>query len=254
MAKVMLQPPSEYEGEAGTAVAGRVVLMRRTQVQSKSSTSGKGGGRKGKAASTASGSIEKCEVHLLGGTGMSDVVFLEAWGPDAASLAAVAVRGRLVTIANPRVMDQRPKYSTSPLRYFLRVKGVLNLTGTRIAEMTDPCEPWSVIPTHHPFVDVCDLDRVDDTVTICLLAVIVKQPGQVERTTTYGTACVCNAMVRQQDCTIGCAFWRDHAAQLAAFEQGAYVAMYQVRVLKKADGEWELRATESTTIEACLTT
>ena len=91
-------------------------------------------------------------------------------------------------------------------------------------------------PQHHPFVDVCDLDRVDDTVTICLLAVVVKQPGQVERTTTYGTACVCNAMVRQQDCTIGCAFWRDHAAQLAAFEEGAYVAMYQVRVLKKADG------------------
>ena len=253
MARVMLLPPSEYEGEMGTAVAGRVVLMRRTQVSPKGSPSGKGGGKKGAAGSTAKGPVDKCEVHVLGGTGMSDVVYLDAWGPDAASLEALAVRGRLITIANPKVVEQRPKYSTSPLRYFLRVKGPLNLTGTRIQAMADPAEPWSVIPMFHPFVDVCDLDRVDDTVTICMLAVVAKQPGKVERTSTYGSANVCNAEVRQRDTTIRCAFWRGHADQLAEFEEGACVALYQVRVLKIAEGEWELRATESTSIEQCPT-
>ena len=84
MSKVMLLPPSEYEGEVGTAVAGRVVLMRRTQVSSKGSPSGKGGSKKGSASSTAKGPVNKCEVHVLGGTGMGDVVYLDAWGPDAA--------------------------------------------------------------------------------------------------------------------------------------------------------------------------
>ena len=247
----MLLPPSEYEGEVGTAVAGRVVLMRRTQVSSKGSPSGKGGGKKGSASSTAKGPVDKCEVHVLGGTGMGDVVFLDAWGPDAGPLAALAVRGRLITIANPKVVEQRPKYSTSSLRYFLRVKGPLNLAGTRIEEMVEPVEPWNVIPMHHPFVDVRNLDRVDDTATICMLAVVVKQPGKVERRSSYGAANVCNAVVRQHDTTIRCAFWRGSADQLATFEEGACIAVYQVRVLKIAEGEWELRATESTLIERC---
>ena len=251
MAKVMLLPPSEYEGEVGTAVAGRVVLMRRTQISSKDTPSGKGGSKKGLAGCTAKGPVDKCEVHVLGGPGMSDVVYLDAWGPDAGPLAALAVRGRLITIANPKVVEQRPKYSTSPLRYFLRVKGPLNVAGTRIQEMAEPVEPWSVIPKHHPFVDVRNLERVDDTATVCMLAVVVKQPGRVQRMSSYGAANVCNAVVRQHDTTIRCAFWRGSADQLAEFEEGACIAMYQVRVLKLAVGEWELRATESTSIEQC---
>ena len=172
-------------------------------------------------------------------------------GPGCGPLAALAVRGRLITIANPKVVEQRPKFSTSSLRYFLRVKGPLNLAGTRIEEMVEPVEPWSVIPVHHPFVDVRHLDRVDDTATICMLAVVAKQPGRVERMSSYGSANVCNAVVRQHDTTIRCAFWRDSGDKLAEFEEGACIAMYQIRVLKIAEGEWELRATESTSIEQC---
>ena len=51
------------------------------------------------------------------------------------------------------------------------------------------------------------------------MAVVAKQPGRVERTSSYGTASVCNAVVRQHATTIRCAFWRGNADQLAAFER-----------------------------------
>ena len=251
MADVMVLSPSEFEGEVGTAVAGRVVLARRSTVQQRQQQ-GKGKGKKAGGGKEGKGETVKCELHVLGGSTMADMLFVDAWGDDAVNLHKIAERGRIIKIVNPRVIDQRPQYSSSPLRYFLRVKAPLNnLTGTRVEVMTQPPEPWSTIPQNHPFVEIADLERVDDNATLCVLVVVVAQPGKVSRMSSYGAADVCNAVVRQKATTIRCAFWRRNADALSEFPVGTCVAMYQVRVVKVADSDWELRATESTVVERC---
>ena len=183
---------------------------------------------------------------------MADMVFLDAWGDDAARLASIAQRGALIKITNPKVVDQRPQYSTSPLRYFLRIQGPLNtLNRTRVEVMSEPGPPWSLIPMYHPFVDISNLERVEDNATLCVLVVVVAQPGKVSRVSQYGAAEVCNAVVRQKETTIRCAFWRKQADVLSSYPEGTCLAMYQVRVVKVEEGEWELRASESTAIEEC---
>ena len=249
MVDVMVLSPSEFEGEVGTAVAGRVVLARRVAVRQQQ---GKGKGKKTGGGKEGKGETVKCELHVLGGSTMADMLFVDAWGDAAETLHNIAQRGKVIKIVNPRVIEQRPQYSTSPLRYFLRVKAPLNnVTGTRVDVMTEPPEPWSTIPQNHPFVEIADLERVDDNATLCVLVVIVAQPGKVSRVSSYGAADVCNAVVRQKATSIRCAFWRKNAEALSEFEVGSCVAMYQVRVVKVGESDWELRATESTVIERC---
>ena len=138
---------------------------------------------------------------------MADMLYVDAWGDAAETLYTIAQRGKVIKIVNPRVIEQRPQYSTSPLRYFLRVKAPLNnVTGTRVDVMTEPPEPWSTIPQNHPFVEIADLEREDDNATLCVLVVVVAQPGKVSRMSSYGAADVCNAVVRQKATTIRCAF------------------------------------------------
>ena len=80
----LLLKPSEYKGDKGTAVAGRVVIMVTQEVKMKESKSlaasppGKGKGR-GKQAGQA-GFSAKLELHLAGTDSINEVVFVEAWG------------------------------------------------------------------------------------------------------------------------------------------------------------------------------
>jgi len=165
-------------------------------------------------------------------------------------LQSTARRGSVVAITNAKVIPQPPKYSTSPLRYFLRVQGPLNL-GTKIEILEPPPTPWDALPQHHPFVTLADLKHVEESATVCLLGVVAAQPGCVTRQTPYGEAAVCNATLRLETTTIRCSFWRKQAEMLASFPVGACVALYMVRVVKTENSDWEVRANESTFVEAC---
>ena len=245
----MLLAPSEYEGEHGTAVVGRVVMTRLVQLPPRD-TKGKGKGtKKGKPAESKGGS-DKCEVHLLGGKNMSDLLYFEAWGDDARSLSNIAKRGLVLKVYDAKVIAQPPKYSTSPLRYHLRVLGPLNMH-TKVEVLAPAPAPWEHLPMHHPFVTINDLQKITDAATVCVLGIVTAQPGCVSRQTPYGMASVCNAVVRMEGTAIRCAFWRSQAEALAAFNEGDCIAIYMVKALSINASDWELRGTESTIVEAC---
>ena len=245
--QLMLLAPSEYEGENGTAVVGRIVMTRMVRLPPRDSKGKSKGSKRGNKQSESS---DKCEVHLLGGKTMSDMLYCEAWGDDARSLASIAKRGVVVKLYDAKVIAQPPKYSTSPLCYHLRVQGPLNLH-TKIEVLSPVLPPWHELPMHHPFVTINDLQKIADAATVCVLGIVTAQPGCVSRQTAYGTASVCNAVVRMEDTAIRCAFWRSQAEALATFSVGDCIAIYMVRALSIHGLDWELRGTENTVVEAC---
>ncbi len=90
---VLVLPPSKYHGEANTAVGGRVVLRRKLNVTDfAGTTSGKAQHGRGKSKGNNKGGAdnEKLEVHLLGGGGMQETLFIEAWGASAETFHALA--------------------------------------------------------------------------------------------------------------------------------------------------------------------
>ena len=91
---------------------------------------------------------------------------------------------------------------------------------------------------------------MSDSLQVCAIGVISHQPGILERDTQYGRSGVCNAVIKQGLHDIRCAFWRDHAANLAAFPVGAAVALMQV-IVRQRQGSWEIFATEATQVMAC---
>ena len=127
----MSMSPSEFTGEAGTCVFGRCVLIRgpfkpehRNDDQTAAASSkrqGKGkDGKKGKKGEAWLDSL-KTEVHILGGTGIDDVLFLEGWADGAKQLAGTMKRGQVYRIAGAKNVDSKPRYSTSRLPFFLRI-------------------------------------------------------------------------------------------------------------------------------------
>ena len=94
-------------------------------------------------------------------------------------------------------------------------------------------------------------DVSDQTLQVCVLGVVETQPGALVRMTAYGEAPVCNALLRQGGTSIRCSFWRALAGTLAAFNVGDPVAIYQAVVKKMDASTWEIRATESTSVEPC---
>ena len=247
---VVVLPPSEYQGEPNTAVGGRVVLRRKLNVTDfAGTTSGKAQHGQGKSKGSNKGKAdnEKCEVHLLGGGGMQEMLFIEAWGAGAETFHALATG--LIRIENAKVVPQKPKYSTSKLQYYLRIQNPVGVV--TVVQALDAGEPWASIPQHHPFVDVGAMRKVPEDLQCCVLAVVTYQPGAVHRTTSFGESLVCNALLRLKDTTIRTSFWRQAAERIATFLAGSKIALYQVIVKKIADGEWELRATQSTRVEAC---
>ena len=249
-AAAMYLAPSDYEGESGTAVIGRVVLSRMQQLTPREQ---KGKGKGGKNSSGKNGgksATSKCELHVLGGDTLADMVYLEALADDAVALMNIAKRGSVIAITNARVIASPPKFSTSPLRYYLRVQGPLNLQ-TKVEILQHPPSPWDELPQHHPFVTVADLKHVEDHATVCLLGVVAAQPGIITRMTPYGEAAVCNATFRLETTTVRLSFWRKRAEMLSTHDVGSVVALYMVRVVKTDNSDWEVRAIESTLVEAC---
>ncbi len=221
---VLVLPPSKYHGEANTAVGGRVVLRRLFNfAENAGTTSGKAQQGQGKSKGSKKGKADnvKCEVHLLGGDGMQEMLFIEAWGPSAEAFRALATLGGLIRIENAKVIPQMPKYSTSKLQYFLRIQNLGVLTQV---QALDAGEPWASIPQHHPFVDVGAMRKVPEDLQCCVLAVVTYQPGAVHRTTSFGESLVCNALLRLKDTTIRTSFWRQAAERIATFLAGSKIA------------------------------
>jgi hypothetical protein len=95
--------PSEYCGEPGTSVGGRVVLRRKCNLRDNAAeqiTPKKGKGKK-KATKEAI-SDDKCEIHLLGGEDMSEMLFIEAWGECAGVLYNLATASSLVKVSGSK--------------------------------------------------------------------------------------------------------------------------------------------------------
>ena len=244
---VVVLPPSEYQGEPNTAVGGRVVLRRKFALERAQGKSSKGK-RKGKEKSKTTAN-EKCEVHLLGGQGMQEMLFIEAWGLAAEAFLALAADQRLVQIQNPKVVSVRPTYSTSKLHYYLKIEGPVGVA-TLVQELASE-GVWATIPMHHPFVDVAAMRKVTDTLNCCVLAKVTYQPGAQVRQTEYGESVVCNAILRLKGTTIRTSFWRQAAEKIGSYAIGSCIALYQVTVKKISGQEWELRANQSTQIVEC---
>jgi len=141
---VVVLPPSEYQGEPNTAVGGRVVLRRKFALERAPGKGSKGKG-KGKEKNNTSAN-EKCEVYLLGGQGMQEMLFIEAWGLAAEAFRALAADQRLVQIQNPKVISVRPTYSTSKLHYYLKIEGPVGVA-TLVQELASE-GVWATIPMH----------------------------------------------------------------------------------------------------------
>ena len=81
------------------------------------------------------GPVNKCEVHVLGGECMADILYVEPWGEAADSLMDIAGRAvaerTCVRISNPCVINAAPARSTSRLHYYLKAIGPIGTAGTQ---------------------------------------------------------------------------------------------------------------------------
>ena len=252
----MSMSPSEYNGEAGTCVYGRVVLTRgpfkpeqRDENKTAATTKSQGKskqGKKGKKADAGQESL-KTEVHILGGSTVDEVLFLEGWADGARQLANAVQRGQVYRIAGTKKVHSKPRYSTSRLSYYLRLVPPLGVNSK--IEVWTAC-PLTDLPLHHPFVELKSLQRVEESLRVSLMGVVSDQPGLTPRDTKYGPGMVCNAVIRQNDYLVRCGFWRTNGEALAANAVGDAVVLHQVNVYQR-NGGWEVAATEATQIEAC---
>ena len=250
----MTLAPSEYTGESGTCVCGRVVGVRgpfqperRDQESQADSSKGKGKGKKGKNQGQTGQDRLKTEIHILGGHAIDEVLFIEGWADGARQLAEALPRGGVYRIADAKKVEATPRFSTSRLSYYLRFVPPIGVN-TKIAIYTE--NPWADLPLHHPFVDFESLKRVEGSLRVCLVGVVSTQPGSIARDTKFGQSRVCNAVLKQRSHLIRCGFWRDHGDALATHPVGAALALHQVTVYFK-NGGWEVAATEATVIEEC---
>ena len=132
---VPLLAPSEFSGDAGTCVVGRVVILRgpvdvrratgdtggvgsqASQGAAKGLSRGK---QRGKRQVRDDGPQMKTEVHFLGGASMGEVLYMEAWGDVAAQVSSLLELGKVYRVPGARLMLQMPRLSTSRLDYYLR--------------------------------------------------------------------------------------------------------------------------------------
>ena len=256
----MTLSPSEYTGESGTCVVGRVVVTRgpfapdssrRDGESSTAATSGKGakgkGKNKGAKGKDQGREMQKTEVHLLGGTGTDEVLYIEAWADGARQMAEALPKGQVFRVADAKMIAKAPIYSTSRLSYFLRFIPPLGVN-TKISICTE--NPWADLPLHHPFVNFANLKRVQGSLRVSLVGIVSTQPGLVDRETKFGLSQVCNAVLKQGEHYIRCGFWRTHGQTLSQYAVAEKVALHQVNVYYK-NGGWEVAASEATMIERC---
>ena len=274
--KLMMQP-SEFTGDGW--LTGRPVLVRLVDLNALQADKGdasqqeplgqpaasqpaaKGAKGKGKGKDKCKGKTDgeklKCEVHLLGGEGMGEVAFVEAFGPAGKELHSKATQAKtekhLLTISNVKVIRKANQYTTSRLPYYIQLK---TAAGSKsIVEIVPPEGAWASVPAHHPFLDIAKIAKVQSDVQHCVLGVVTRQPGAKWQETRYGAKYVCNAILRAGGNTIKCSFWRHHATELAKWTEGTAIALYQVivkrEVTAKGNVSWELRATEATQVAEC---
>ena len=246
----MVMSPSEYTGEGGTCVYGRCVLSRGpfSPEQHEGGWSNKSGkGKKGKKGRDGDQEKLKTEIHILGGSGMGEVLFIEGWADGARQLAQALQRGQVYRIKDAKKIDSKPRFSTSKLDYYLRVVPPIGVNTKIEVWVEGPSVP---LPSHHPFVDLQSLQRVAGSIRVSLIGVVSTQPGLVTRETKYGPGEVCNAGIQQKEHLVRCGFWRTHGQSLSEYPVGTAVVLHQVNVYTK-NGGWEVSSTESTIIEEC---
>ena len=132
---VPLLAPSEFSGDAGTCVVGRVVILRgpvdvrrATAVTGGVGSQASQGAAKGLSRGKQLGRRQvkdhgpqmKTEVHFLGGESKGEVFYMEAWGDAAAQVSSLLERGKVYRVQGARIMPQMPRFSTSRLDYYLR--------------------------------------------------------------------------------------------------------------------------------------
>ena len=150
-------------------------------------------------------------------------------------------------IKDAKIINSKPKFSTSKLDYYLRVVPPIGVN-TKIEVWVEG--PSVSLPLHHPFVDLQSLQRVAGSIRVSLIGVVSTQPGLVSRETKYGNAEVCNAVIQQKGHLVRCGFWRTIGKTLSEYPVGTAVVLHQVNVYTK-NGGWEVSSTESTLIEEC---
>ncbi|CAJ1390115.1 unnamed protein product [Effrenium voratum] len=247
----LLLKPSEYTGQKGTAVAGRVVMLTEQEIKCKASAANAAApkqGKGGKGKKTPDSATLKLEIHLAGAESVNEVLYVEAWGEQAGHLKQKLAQGDLISIAGATHIPAGQNYSTSRLPYHLRVKGTV---GVNVIVQKLDALPWPNVPVLHPLVPLRSLDRVKERQQICVAVQIEENPGTVERDTAAGRVPVCNAVVQQEGTRVRCAFWREQVGMLAARGPGECVLLYQVLVEKKKEGSWELGSWRATQILDC---
>ncbi|CAJ1346009.1 unnamed protein product, partial [Effrenium voratum] len=214
----VLLKPSEYTGQKGTAVDGRVVILTHQEAKAKASTADAAALRHGKGSKgkkIADKPSLKLEMHLAGTDSINEVLYVEAWGEQADHLKKKLTQGDLVSIAGATHIPAAQNYSTSRLPYHLRAKGTV---GVNVIVQKLDALPCSGVPSWHP-LPLYALDRVKERQQICVAVLIEENPGTVERDTSAGRVPVCNAVVQQEGTRVRCAFWREQAGVLAARAQ-----------------------------------
>ena len=156
-------------------------------------------------------------AHFLGGTTVSDILYVEAWAEAAADLATAVKLGGVYCISGGEIVSAAPRYSTSRLHYYMKIKAPLGVA-TRITETSD--KRWADLPATHPFTSVESLGRTPDNHQVCIVAVVAEQPGLKRRDTRFGPSEVCNAVLRQGTTSIRCSFWKGMQGH---YRRGAWV-------------------------------
>ena len=105
--------PSEYRGDQNTAVAGRIMILKHQEIQSRKGTqaaAAPSGGRKGKGGKAAKGlpetrTLRKLEAHIAATQSLSEVLYVEAWGENGDKLAQKCQVGDVVSIQGAAVVS-----------------------------------------------------------------------------------------------------------------------------------------------------
>ena len=152
--QVCLLTPSLFRGEQGTAVVGRVVIIRCRDIKPIPSARPKGA----KAGKGTQADLCKLELHLCGGTSLGEVLYAEAWGESAKTIFGTYQRGQVLSIQGAEVVNAPPKFSTSRLPYFLKLRPPLGLRTivTAIAE-----GEWTSLPERHPLQPLHAVVRIE---------------------------------------------------------------------------------------------
>ena len=126
---MFLQSPSEYTGEPQTCVVGRVVLIRGPfevggagDGKGKSASAGRGKGKgKGKGWGVGEGKgrnregpQQRCEVQLLGGEWLGEILYMEAWADGAQQLKGGMEIGVCTATWSPRCRSSPAMRRRSP--------------------------------------------------------------------------------------------------------------------------------------------